>query len=56
MWKFDFATVDLVFVIKGDSVVEATSILLNEGDLEIDTGLRDNDLSIIDTGFRILEV
>lgn len=56
MWKFDFTTVDLVFVIKGESVVESTSILLNEGDLQIDTGSRDNDSSIIDTGFRILEV
>lgn len=56
MWKFDFNAVDVVFSIKNDSTMDNAEISFDAGDLEINSGMRENDLSILDSGFRVSEV
>lgn len=57
-WRFDAQAVDLVFVI--DTSVPIVSGNVDFGneitsDLNIDTGDRTNDSSIIDNGLRIID-
>ena len=56
-WKFDPASIDLVFVQTVTEIVESGQIDfgLQGGDLSIDTGLRDNDSSTLDQGLRVID-
>ena len=56
-WKFDFAAVDLVWTQPAETMEATSSIILGEesSDLQIDTGDRNNDTSIIDQGYRIID-
>ena len=56
-WKFDPASIDLVFVQTVTEIVESGQIDfgLQNGDLSIDTGLRDNDSSTLDQGLRVID-
>ena len=55
-WKFDPVLEDIVWVETTDTVSVSGDITFGaamESDLTIDTGLRTNDTSIIDSGLRI---
>lgn len=56
-WKFDPASIDLVFVQTVTEIVESGQIDfgLQGSDLSIDTGLRDNDSSTLDQGLRVID-
>jgi hypothetical protein len=57
-WRFDAQSVDIVFVIDTSVPVESGLIVFGEeigSDLIVDTGVRDNDSSIVDSGLRIID-
>lgn len=53
MYRFDPITMRVVWVKTVEEVIQSGSIDLGDGDLSIDTGLRDNDSSTLDQGERI---
>ena len=55
MWKFNPITQELIFTQSVDQIVQAGEIDFgtSSSDLSIDTGLRENDGSIIDQGERV---
>jgi hypothetical protein len=59
-WKFDATLGDLVFVVvSSGEVSDPANLSLGENgtsDLEIDTGERVNDGSVLDQGLRIIEI
>jgi hypothetical protein len=57
-WKFDAQAVDIIFVIDTTSQIVSGSIEFGDdltSDLALDTGDRDNDTSIVDSGLRIID-
>lgn len=57
-WIFNPQNVDLVFVVDTNTQVVSGSIQFGDevtADLAIDTGDRDNDSSIIDSGLRVID-
>jgi len=57
-WKFDAQAVDIIFVIDTTTQVVSGSIEFGDdltSDLSLDTGDRDNDTSIVDSGLRIID-
>lgn len=53
MWDFDAIKIDLIYKQESDSIFEQSVIDLGTGDLAIDAGMRENNLSIIDQGNRV---
>jgi hypothetical protein len=57
-WRFDAQAVDIVFVIDTTVAIVSGSVEFGEeigSDLSVDTGQRDNDTSIIDSGLRVID-
>lgn len=57
-WKFDPFIIDIVWTPPGQSINELADITFGEttiGDLEIEMGERNNDVSEINQGFRVFE-
>lgn len=56
-WRFDPIAIDLVFIQTMTEIVESGQIDFGsqDGDLSIDTGLRDNDTSTLDQGLRVID-
>jgi hypothetical protein len=57
-WRFDAQAVEIVFVIDTNVPIESGSLIFGDeigSDLNVDTGLRDNDTSIVDNGLRIID-
>jgi hypothetical protein len=57
MWTFNPITQKLVFTQSVEQIVQAGEIDFGDGssDLSIDTGLRDNDSSVLDQGLRVID-
>lgn len=56
-WKFDPISQDIVWIETVETVVTSGSIEFGSainGDISLDTGLRTNDTSIIDSGLRVV--
>lgn len=54
-WKFNAVTQEIVWVkTVSDMLVADGNLDLASGDLQIDTGLRDNESSILDQGSRLI--
>ena len=54
-WKFDPIKLEIVWVVPISRIIEVSaSIDLTQGDLSIDTGLREND-GVIDQGSRVID-
>jgi hypothetical protein len=57
-WRFDAQAVDIVFVIDTNVPIESGLLAFGEeigSDLNVDTGNRENDSSIVDNGLRIID-
>jgi hypothetical protein len=56
-WRFDPYSIDIVFIQSISEIVQSGEIDFGSelSDLSIDTGLRDNDSSVLDQGLRVID-